>query len=86
MNDTIRVPSVRQAVLDGVSELGVPDPAISRMVVLTRDGYCVGHRFPFDGLQAVWLTAESVVRFYGEDGALLKTVEVGQELPIEKVA
>ncbi len=86
MSDNTQFTSIRQAVLDGVSELGVPEPAISRMVVLTRDGYCVGHRFPFDGIQAVWLTAGSVIRFFANDGALLRTVDVGQGPSIKKVA
>ena len=76
---------VRQIVLDGISGLGVPDPAISRTAFMIQDGYCVGQRFFFDGIQAVWLMAENVIRFYADDGDLLKTVEIGQE-PTEKKA
>jgi len=86
MSDTIRFPSVRQTVLDAASELGFPEPAITKMVVITHGGYYVGHRFLFDGFQAVWMMAEGVIRFYGDDGTTLKTVEVGQESSIKKVA
>ncbi len=82
MSDTIRFPSIRQA----ASELGIPEPSIIKTVVLTRGGYYVGHRFLFDGLQAVWLSAESVIRFFADDGSLLRTVEVGKEPSQKKAA
>jgi len=86
MSDNTLFPSIRQAVIDAASELGVSEPAVSRRVVLTRDRYCVGHRFLFDGLQAVWLMAEGVIRFFTADGALLKTIEVGEESPMNRAA
>ena len=78
--------SVRQVVLDTVSELGVSEPVIKRTVVLTRDGYFVGHRFHFDGIQVVWIIAENVIRYYAGDGSLLKTVEVGQKTSTKMAA
>jgi len=85
MSTSIHFTPIRQAVLAGVSGLGVADPAISKTFFLIRDGYCIGQRFLFDGIQAVWLMAEDVIRFYADDGALLETVEIGQE-PAEKKA
>ncbi len=85
MSNGIQFAPIRQAVLDGISGLGVPDPAISRRVFLIRDGYCIGQRFFFDGIQVVWLMAENVIRFYADDGNLLKTIEIGLE-PSEKKA
>ena len=41
------------------------------------DRYCTGQRFLFDGIEATWLIAEEVVRFYDENGRMLKSVEVG---------
>lgn len=58
MSTGIQFTPIRQAVLDGISGLGVPAPAISRTAFLIRDGYCVGQRFFCDGIQAVWLMAE----------------------------
>ena len=83
---SIQFTPIRQAVLDGISGLGVPDPTITRTAFLIQDGYCVGQRFFFDGIQAVWLMAENVIRFHDDDGALLKTVEIGQEPSSEKRA
>ena len=82
---SIQFTPIRQAVLDGISGLGVLDPAMSRTAFLIRDGYCIGQRFFFGDIQAVWLMAENVIRFYADDGDLLKTVEIGQE-PSEKQA
>ena len=86
MADDTPFSSIRQIVLDTLPELGVSKPANVKTVVLTRDGYCVGHRFLFDGIQAVWLMDESVIRFYADDGSLLKTVEVGLGQFVKKAA
>ena len=78
MSDDSQFTSIHQAVLDTLPELGISEPVITKMAVLTRSGYCVGHRFLFDGVQAVWLMAEGIIRFYADNGSLLKTSEVGQ--------
>jgi hypothetical protein len=83
MNDNA---SIRQAVIDTASELGISDAAICRTVILTRDGHYAGYRFPFDDIQAVWLVDEDLIRFHADDGALLKTVTVGQEPSTRKAA
>jgi hypothetical protein len=54
----------------------MPELTCRRTTYLIRDGGCVGQRFLFDGIQAVWLIAENVVHFYDENGRMLKTVEV----------
>ena len=38
---------------------------------------CGGQRFLFDGIEAIWLIAEKVVRFYDENGRMLKSVGLG---------
>ena len=86
MSDSTHIASIRDAVIDAASELGHSEPAITKTVVLTHGGYFVGQRFLFDGLQAIWLMAESVIRFFADDGSLLKTVEVGSESSAKRVA
>jgi hypothetical protein len=81
-----RFSSIRQTLLDTLSELGVSDPVISKTVVLISKGYFAGYRFPVENIMVVWLMAEGVVRFYADDGSLLKTLEVGQELGEKKAA
>jgi hypothetical protein len=66
--------------------LGISDPVISKTIVLTHKGYFAGYRFPVENIMVVWLMAEGVVRFYADDGSLLKTLEVGQELGEKKAA
>lgn len=60
----------------GLSELGMPDLVCRSTTYLIRDGHCVGERFLFEGIQAVWLIAENVVQFYDESGRILKSVQV----------
>ncbi|NQU20331.1 MAG: hypothetical protein HQ567_03545 [Candidatus Nealsonbacteria bacterium] len=78
MSDNTHLTSIRDTVIDAASTLGLSEPAITKTVVLIHGGHFVGRRFLFDGLQAVWLMAENIIRFFADDGALLKTVEVGQ--------
>ena len=86
MLDGNRFSSLLPLLLDTLSELGVSDPVINQTVVLTSKGYFVGFRFPVEGITVVWLMAEGVVRFYADDGSLLRVVEVGQELGEKKAA
>jgi hypothetical protein len=67
---------LHQTIAAGLSELGKPDLPCRSTTFLIRDGHCVGRRFVFDGVQAVWLIAENVVHFYDENGRVLKSVEV----------
>ena len=67
---------IEQVLQAGLSELGMPDLASHRTTLLIQDGYYVGRRFVFDRVQAVWLTAEKVVRFYDDNGHVLKSVSV----------
>lgn len=53
-----------------------PDLLCRSTTFLTWDGHGAGQRFLFDGIQAVWLIAENVVPFYGENGRMLRSVEV----------
>ena len=76
MDNVVTPAQTQQALHVGLSELGMPDLASHRMTLLIRDGYYVGRRFTFDGVQVVWLTAEKVVRFYDENGQVLKSVAV----------
>ena len=67
---------LQQAIAAGLSELGMPDLVCRSTTYLVRDGHCVGQRFLFDGIQAVWLIAENVVQFYDENGRMLRSVQV----------
>ena len=77
MDNGVRLEQIQHALQVGLSELGMPDLRGHSTTLLIRDGYYVGRRLTFDGVQAVWLTAENLLRFYDEDGRLLKSVGIG---------
>ena len=68
---------LHEAIAAGLSELGMSDLPCRTTTFLVRDGHCVGQRFLFDGVQAVWLIAENVVQFYDGNGRMLTSMEVG---------
>jgi hypothetical protein len=74
-NDT-RSDPLHQAMAAVFHELGMSEPTCRYTTFLIRDGYCFGRRFLFDGIQAVWVIADNVVRFYDENGRMLKSVKV----------
>lgn len=76
MDKTGSVP-LHRTIAAALAELGMPELPCRSTMVLIRDGYCVGQRFVFDGIQAIWMTAEDIVRFYDENGRILKSVQVG---------
>ena len=68
---------LHQTIAEALSELGLPELPCRSTSFLVRDGYCTGQRFLFDGIEAIWLITENVVRFYDENGRMLKSVGVG---------
>jgi hypothetical protein len=73
--------SLHQTIAEALSKLGLPELPCRSTSFLVQDGYCTGQRFLFDGIEAIWLIAENVVRFYDENGRMLKSVGVG---PVEQ--
>ena len=68
--------SISTLVSDTATALGVADPGNAGTTMLTRDGFCIGRRYRFNDVEAEWLLKENVIRFYGKDRCLLKTVPV----------
>ena len=77
MDNAAKPAMLHEAIAAGLCELGMPDLPCRTTAFLVRDGHCVGQRFLFDGVQAVWLIAENVVQFYDENGRMLTSMEVG---------
>jgi len=67
---------LHQTIATALAELGKPELPCLSTRFLIRDGYCAGRRFLFEGIQAIWLIAENVVRLYDHDGRMLKSVAV----------
>jgi hypothetical protein len=38
----------------------------------------VGREFRFDGVRAVWIASQGQIKFYGDDGQVLRVLDVGQ--------
>jgi hypothetical protein len=71
--------SIEHIVLQAMGELGFANPLVRGQTFLLRDRQVVGRRFCFEGVEAVWLTAEGQVKFYGDGGRLPRVVDVGDE-------
>jgi hypothetical protein len=48
---------------------------------LTCDRYCVGVRFAFEGVSAIWLSSAAQLRFVDDSGKLLKIVSLATQQP-----
>jgi hypothetical protein len=67
---------LHQLLAETFAELGATDPASVIRTLLLKDRYFAGQKFRCEGLQAVLLTGEDEIRFYDENGTLLKTMGV----------
>ncbi len=62
MAEDVQQDRTRQTVDATLAELGMADLPCQGTIFLIDAGYCVGRRFLFDGIQAVWLIADDTVR------------------------
>ena len=64
--------SVRVAIRQTFAEFGVSSEAgISESILIRHDYYC-GRRFEASGVQAIWFIEENELKFYAQDGAVLR--------------
>ena len=77
MDTGTEVDLLQRTIAEALSELGLSDLPCRRTSFLVQDGYCTGQRFLLDGIEAIWLIAENIVRFYDENGRMLKSVGLG---------
>ena len=54
--------------------------------MLTLDGYFVGRHFICNGISALWLADDSVIRFRDDNGTLLKATIIGRDSREKKAA
>ncbi|NQT12622.1 MAG: hypothetical protein HQ582_07735 [Planctomycetes bacterium] len=69
---------LHQTIATALAEIGKPDLPCLSTRFLIREGYCAGQQFLFDGIQAIWLIAENIVRLYDRNGRMLKSVAVAE--------
>lgn len=65
---------IRQAVDASLAELGVPNLPCLGVRFLVEDGFYVGQRFLFEGLEADWSITQKRIDFFDEQGRLVKSV------------
>ena len=76
----------RQVVYEAMADMGLPDPGPCCETVVVRDGYCLGRRFTFDTLEAVWLEADAKIEFYDSRGELLRTLSTEERDELRRAA
>ncbi len=55
--------------------------------LLVQDGRCYGRSYRTAGYMAMWLASLQMIQFYDETGAMLKTVNLGQDpVPVRQAA
>jgi hypothetical protein len=70
--------SIRDLVHRTVQDLGLVTVQPLGESLLTLAGYYVGREFRFDGVRAVWIASLGQIKFYGDEGQLLRVLDVGQ--------
>ncbi len=69
---------IRNLVRRSLEELGLADAAPTGETLLTLAGYYVGREFKFTGVRAVWLASQGQLKFYGDDGAVLRVADLSE--------
>ena len=54
------------------------DAAPTGESLLTLGGYYVGREFKFAGIRAVWTASQGQIKFYGDDGGVLRVVALDE--------
>jgi hypothetical protein len=70
--------SIRDLVHRTVQDLGLVAVLPRGETLLILAGYYVGREFRFDGVRAVWMASQGRITFYGDDGQLLRMLDLGQ--------
>jgi hypothetical protein len=70
--------SIRDLVHRTVQDLGLEASQPLGESLLTLAGYYVGREFRFVSVRAVWTASQGQIKFYGDEGRLLRAVDVGQ--------
>jgi len=78
-----RVTSVHHVITETLSRFTPKDTELvcGRTTAMTENGFCIGRRFQYGPFHAIWYISEGKIRFYGEDGELLQTVDHRKPAP-----
>jgi hypothetical protein len=70
--------SHRDLIRRTLDDLGLANAQPIGESFLTLAGYYVGREFRFTGVRAVWMASQGQIKFYADDGAVLRVVDVGE--------
>ncbi len=72
---------IRQVVVQAFGDLGVQPDQLEEMseTVLIRDGVYYGRSYRAGDLFAMWMISVKLLQFYGPEGEMLGTVNLGRE-------
>ena len=72
------IQGIREAIRENLSQQGC-DVSDMHEAILIRQGMYCGRRVECDAGSAVWFIEESQIKYFGPDGALVKTVRLPSE-------
>jgi hypothetical protein len=67
--------AIRDLVIEGFSQLGLAEGEEPRQVLVIRGGAYCGRRFEIAGGHAVWFIDEDQLKFFTDDGGIVRVVE-----------
>jgi hypothetical protein len=70
--------SLRDLIRRTLDDLGLANAQPIGESLLTRADYYVGREFRFTGVRAVWMASQGQIKFYADDGAVLRVVDLGE--------
>ena len=69
--------SIRDLVRQTLDGLGLSNAQPTGESLLTLASYYVGREFNIASVRAVWMASQGQIKFYDDDGAVLRVVEIG---------
>ena len=69
---------IRNLVRRTLEEMGLANATPIGESLLTLAGYYVGREFKFAGVRAVWTASQGHIKFYDDDGAVLRVVALDE--------
>jgi hypothetical protein len=72
------IESIRDLVHRTIQDLGLEAVRPLGESLLTLAGYYVGREFRYNGVRAVWIASQGQIKFYGDEGRVLRLVDLAQ--------
>lgn len=79
---------VRQVVRQTFADLGIADDLVDDLneIILINDGKYRGRSYQTEGYFAMWLIDAGLIQFYDDDGNMLATVNLFNEIEPQRMA